>query len=756
MTSRGAKIAMFLATLVTVLVGLPGSSAAQAGGASAQEAAAGASAIRGRVVVVGVPGLLWSDVDRENTPALWELTAQGSAASLSVRTTRVNTCPTDAWLTLSAGQRSRLPHGDCALPAAPILSGHHSPTGPPPEGGAIAPGWPAIKSDNADTDYHAQIGLLGDAVKAAGGCTTAVGPGAVFGVGDGGGRVDHYVPSPDEATAADWARCPLTAVDVDDLFRGYIDAGVDPDGEQIPLSDRTRADATAAADRRVSQVVNNIPAGTTVLLAGLSDVGVDPHLRVAIAKGEAGGDLTYGPGYMTSTATRQDGLVTLTDLTATTMKFLGLPQPKQAVGSVWQPQPSDDSTAERVESLEDSDVAAQGIRTVQTSFYWVLFATQLVLYGIAALALRRLGGDRRSRARILGGTRVIALLGGAAPAASFLAGLLPWWRAAHPTPVLICTVLGFAGLLTGLALAGPWRRSSFAPGLVITGVTAGVLALDVMTGSNLQLNTLMGYTALVAGRFYGFGNQAFSLFAVASILTAGWLAEYPLRAGRKRLALGIVVVIGAFAVAVDGLPAWGSDFGGVLAMVPAFAMLGLMVTGRRVSAVRLASFGLAGAALVLFISFLNSRSANPTHLGRFWRDLMDGEAWGIVTRKFDAMVNSLGYWPYTLAVAAAVVFLFFVLARPTRWRVSLLQRAYEHSLTMRPSLICALAVGVIGMLVNDSGVVILSVAFSLSTPLMLAAGVRSLEIDLRNEDSAPPEPSEPRPESTESPSAERR
>ncbi len=162
---------------------------------------------------------------------------------------------------------------------------------------------------------------------------------------------------------------------------------------------------------------------------------------------------------------------------------------------------------------------------------------------------------------------------------------------------------------------------------------------------------------------------------------------------------------------------------------------------------------MVGAAIVLFISYLNAQSANPTHLGRFWQDLMDGDAWGIVTRKFNAMLNSLGYWPYTLAVAAAVVFLFFVLARPTRWRVSLLQGAYKHSLSMRPALICALAVGVIGTLANDSGVVVLSVAFSLATPLMLAAGLRSLEIDLRNADTSPPEPSESREASTGSPSA---
>ncbi|WP_243711269.1 hypothetical protein [Actinomadura sp. KC216] len=749
MTSRGTKIGMFLATLVAALAvlalapALPGSATAHA------------EVVGGRVVVIGVPGLMWSDIDREKTPALWGLTAGGSAAGLSVRTTRVNTCPTDGWLTLSAGQRSRLPNGNCALPAAPILPGQPSPTGPPPAGGAVAPGWPAIKSDNADTNYHAQIGLLGDAVQAAGGCTMAVGPGAVFGVGNGGGRVDRYVTTPDRVTAADWARCPLAAVDVDDLFRAYIDAGVDIEGEQEPLSERKRAAAAAAADRRVGEVMTGIPDGTTVLLAGLSDVSVDPHLRVAIAQTKSAGG-QYGAGYMTSSATRQDGLVTLTDLTATTLKLLGLRQPKEAVGSVWRSQPSTVPTQERVEALEDEDVAAQAIRAVQTSFYWVLFATQLVLYGIAAIALRRLGGDRSSRARILGGTRVIALLGGAATGASFLAGLLPWWRAENATAILICTVLGFAGLLTGVALAGPWRRSAFAPGLVITLVTALVLALDVMTGSTLQLNTLMGYTALVAGRFYGFGNQAFSLFAVASILTAAWLTEYPLRAGRKTLALGIVAAIGAFAVAVDGLPAWGSDFGGVLAMVPAFAMLGLMVTGRRVSPLKLALFCLVGAALVLFISYLNSRSANPTHLGRFWQDLVDGDAWGVVVRKFNAMLNSLGYWPFTLPLAAAIGFLFFVLARPTRWRVSLLQRAYEHSVTMRPALLCALTVGVIGMLVNDSGVVILSVAFSLSTPLMLAAGVRSLEIDLWNEDSEPPGPSGSAEESTEPRSAERR
>ncbi|WP_242614251.1 hypothetical protein [Actinomadura roseirufa] len=759
MTLRGAKVVVFLAVVVATL---GGPFAAPPGKAQAAAAPA-APAIRGRVVIIGVPGLLWKDVDRARTPTLWALADQGAGAGLSVRTTRVNTCPTDGWLTLSAGQRARLAHGDCALPSAPIVPGQPSPTGPPPAGGAIAPGWPAIKSDNADISYHSEVGLLGTAVHAAGGCTLAVGPGAVFGLGDGGGRVDRYVPSPDRATPADWASCPVAAVDVDEMFRAYLDAGVDPHGDQVPVADRKRAAAAAAADRRVAQVLAGVPAGTTVLVAGLSDIGVQPHLRVAAARGPG-----FAPGLLTSSATRREGLVTLTDLTSTTLGVLGLPQPKEAVGSPWRSERAGGGTAARVDRLADQDRAAQAIRAVQTSFYSVLFVTQLVLYGLAALALRRLGGAPRSRTRILGGTRVIALLAGAVPCASFLAALLPWWRAAHPTPVLIGTVLAFAGLLTGLALAGPWRRSAFVPGLVITGATALVLALDVMTGSVLQLNTLMGYTALVAGRFYGFGNQAFSLFATAAVLTGAWLAEFPLRAARapgaagrwtsyrdgRAAALGVVVLVGVAAVAVDGLPAWGSDFGGVLAIVPAFAVLGMMVTGQRVSPLKLGLFCLAGAVLVLFISYLNAQSSNPTHLGRFWQDLMDGDAWGVIARKFRAMLGSLGYWPFTVPLAAAIGFLFFVLARPTRWRASLLHRAYEHSLTMRAALLSALAVGVIGTLANDSGLVILSVAFSLATPLMLAAGLRSLELDLDAGTALPEVPEAPS-EPTESPSAER-
>ncbi|MGH3391601.1 MAG: hypothetical protein ACRDOO_22245, partial [Actinomadura sp.] len=208
MARRGAMIAAccaaFCLALLTFMV--PSS------------AANSAPAPAGRVVVIGVPSLLWNDISETTTPALWRLTGQGSAAALSVRTTVAMTCPIDGWLTVSAGQRARLAHGSCALPPAPTVRG----------GGAQAAGWPEISRDNATTSYRADVGVLGDAVHRSPGrpCTMAVGSGAVYGAADGSGGVDVYAPSVGAVPAGGWSRCALTVVDVDDVFRAYITAGV--------------------------------------------------------------------------------------------------------------------------------------------------------------------------------------------------------------------------------------------------------------------------------------------------------------------------------------------------------------------------------------------------------------------------------------------------------------------------------------------------------------------------------------------------
>ena len=55
------------------------------------------------LVVVGVAGLSWDDVDAERTPVLARLSARAAVGLLSVKAAGAVTCPADGWLTLGAG-----------------------------------------------------------------------------------------------------------------------------------------------------------------------------------------------------------------------------------------------------------------------------------------------------------------------------------------------------------------------------------------------------------------------------------------------------------------------------------------------------------------------------------------------------------------------------------------------------------------------------------------------------------------------------
>jgi hypothetical protein len=57
---------------------------------------------------------------------------------------------------------------------------------------------------------------------------------------------------------------------------------------------------------------------------------------------------------------------------------------------------------------------------------------------------------------------------------------------------------------------------------------------------------------------------------------------------------------------------------------------------------------------------------------------------------------------------------------------------------LKAGLIGALVSGVVGTLVNDSGVAVLSMVLALSVPLVLAAGISTLQQMERDQASAPP------------------
>lgn len=668
-----------------------------------------------RVAVIGVPGLQWSDLSATATPTLWKLVAEGASGALSTRAVpppdRGVTCPVQGWLTVSAGQRAGAPDLTCASPPAPQ--------------GATVPGWRKLADHQSTTGYDARLGTLGQRVRDAGGKVLAIGPGAALGAADSTGSLDSYADS--TAAAGDLTPYRLIVMEAGDVSTAWFaQPRTDrdfPDG----MPEEARTAAVTAADRRIGELLTRLPQGTTVLVAGISDTGVNAHLHVAIAHGGP-----YRHSYLTATSTKQNGLVTITDLTATALRLLNLNPPNEVVGRAWENGRQAPDAAQTVSELADQDLASQVLREVRGPFFTVLVTVQLLFYALAAIAFRRSGASSPASSRVLAAVQVFAVISGAIAVATFLAQLVPWWSLPVPMLGVIATILGFAGLVTLIAFAGPWRGAVLGPLTVVSAITSLTLLIDVMTGSALQVNAVTGYEPVTGGRFYGYGNIAFAVFATGTILALTGISHWLLGKGVPRLVVLLLAgAYGALAVFADGWPGWGADFGGVPAYVVGLAVLLIPLSGRKVTVLNLSLVALAGAVLIGGISYLDwlRPVSERTHLGAFVQEIIDGGAFTIIGRKFSAMVGvTVGNWSLTLLSLVALAFLFLVLNRPSRWGVSALGQAYAAAPLLRAGLSGTLAAALIGFLMNDSGIAIPAMAFTVAVPLALAASVRALQL----------------------------
>jgi hypothetical protein len=265
------------------------------------------------------------------------------------------------------------------------------------------------------------------------------------------------------------------------------------------------------------------------------------------------------------------------------------------------------------------------------------------------------------------------------------------------------------------ALALRARRHPLAPLAWVLGATAWLLLADVATGSRLQVAAVMGYSPHTASRFFGLGNTAFAVLAATAILGA---VTHLAHAPRRREALLASAAFLALVALVDGAPRLGDDVGGILTLVPVFGLTVYVLAGGRLSwrAVGLAAaVTVAVLAVAAAVDVLRPPDAR-THLGRVVADTWnhgDSSLFTTVTRKADANLALLrsSVWTWTIPVIAA--FMLYLLA----WR-----RMGAHLLPpgspVRIGVQSALAAGLLGFAVNDSGVIVTALVLTYVGPYL--------------------------------------
>lgn len=722
---RGAVLA-FLASLAAVL--------AFASPGLAQDDA-GDPGPPGGIVIVGVPGLTWSDISASETPTLWNLAGDGATASMSVRTIGAWTCAEAGWVSLGAGERA----GGAAARDAHCMAQSRLPSPVMTGGGWSVPHFDALVEANAAYNYGARLGSLADAVEQlsieqaqdaaeaaaageepvevrAGLCVSAIGVGAALAAANTEGNLAFWGAGLDDLPEA-MAACDIVIIDPgvivgeettvdDDTTTDYDALGQDDtdvtaeDEHEMNGSepDPIRVAAASEADAAITDIAAVVPERWRLLIAGIADSAAPSSLHPVIYGGHG-----IEAGTLTSATTRREGYVQLVDLAPTALDAVDADVPAAMSGRPASVEADPDHTsAAAVDTGVDETRASAAVAGVGWKFYGVLAAAGVL--AVAAAVWLLIGPDRwRATARTVC-TAVSAM-----PVAGVAAGIPPWWRADRPEVAFWLVIIAGVTVLTIVAWL-PGLRAGRRAALMVAGVTAGLIAVDQFTGATWPLHTPLGYTAQAGARFSGLGNYAFAVFAAALVLI---IAFIPWR-GRLRT-IG-PVALGVAATVLIGAPTLGGDVGGMLTIVAALVLTCLSLWGRRLSIGGLALA--AGAAFAVFaavglLDYLRP-DADQTHLGRFVGAVFEGTAGGVLLRKADSAIGSIGT-PLTYLVAAAVVGAYLV------WR----RRSPIRSNATEAAVIGLLAVAVIGFALNDSGVAVPGFAIATGFGLLaLAVGPR--------------------------------
>lgn len=633
-----------------------------------------------RLVVVGAPGLAWSDLDGGDLPALDAMAGDGALGSLTVRAVRSSSCAVDGWLTLSAGRRAADRAGPCRDPL-PVVNRQ-------------VPRWGEYLAAAAADSYDAQPGTLGEEVTASGRCVETVGAGAAI----GGATVAGEVPEHGSSLPATFA-CPVV----------LVDAGV------LPESGAARRAAVERLDALVADVRAADPAAD-VVVAGVADGSSPVRPRAVVAAGPS-----FPRGVLASASTRQPGVVQLQDLTATALLRVGATA-AEVTGRPLTDVPSTSSPSDLRAERVGFETRAATLRAAGPQVTgWLAGAFSAWALAVAVLWWRRgIGADA-----VPVWVRMVGVAVAVVPVSTFVVNYVPWWSVGAPYVAFGVALVVVAALLT----AGAWwsgRRRVLGALRFVAVITLFVLANDVLTGSGLQLGSVFGQNPVVGGRFYGLGNTSFALYGCAVLVVVGWVAA----SGRsRRTSAGLALVVLGAALAVEALPSLGADFGGP----PGLLLGGLLVIARaagvRVTWGRALVAVVAAGALVGLVALLDwlRPAASRTHLGDFVQSVVSGEAGAVVGRKLAQNAANLGS-PPLLAVAAATVALV-VVARRVGWRP-----VADGAVVLRG----AVVMSVVAFVANDSGLVIPAFVALVLAPLLVAAGAagashQKLEVRRGNE-----------------------
>ncbi|MGO1354511.1 hypothetical protein [Brachybacterium tyrofermentans] len=611
-------------------------------------------------LVLTTAGLSWEDISAERTPNIQCLADRSGAGAMNTTSTSVVSTERQGLETLHTGYRGlaeKAPRS-AEIPNPPVDQWKQLP----------------VHTTEIDASAEADPELAGsgpsDPDQIAAQTADALAGEDIVQV-DLGSVPDHDDPGREQALS-----------DLDERVGGVLDAAGGCESADLP---RTLLVSVAATD----------PANPDEMERTGAVASRTVGLQVALDSAFPGQALTSG-------ATKQNGVVMMTDVVATVLASYDVAADGLIPGQPFRGTDHDDP---QQLALDRSQAAAiVDSATVPALGSWLaLGVIGLVICLVPAFARRR---------RLAAVGRALAAIAPLALPVGLCASVVPWWRGEHDTLALTAVVWGGCAVLSVIVLGGPWRRHRFGPLGVSSALITAVILGESALGSRFQLGSPLGAQPISGGRFYGLSNHLYGMVFAGAMMALLCLFTV-LRTPRARVVWTLLV--GACVAVVCVAPSMGADFGSMLATIPTFGLLALLVSGIRPKAWHILALLAGGAVAVLGVSFLDwlRPPEDRTHLGRFIDELLSGELLSVITRKLaQNIAMTTGYWALALIMLLAVLASIAVLA-PRRFRLTrlvALDAAHPAAYRVRVALVAGTW---LGYAVNDTGPVLVAAVFGI-------------------------------------------
>lgn len=391
---------------------------------------------------------------------------------------------------------------------------------------------------------------------------------------------------------------------------------------------------------------------------------------------------------LTSGTTRRDGIVANIDVAPTIARFLNVPV-KNFIGHNMTAKNIQNNT-EFINKLDAKTNIISNLRTNFLTVYNIITIITILIF-IILLFSNQISSNKLTT--IVENMSLIIIL------IPIVLLMLPLLNIQNQIIYIISTVTML--VLTSLFLKVIERKSRMWTLIVLIFT---ILVLDIVSGSNLTKNSIIGYDPIIGARYFGIGNELVGVLLTSTALVTTLIF------GKVRYRWPLIMLV--ISTILIGHPSLGANVGGTISILFTAMIYILTSEDLKINFKRLILIGSTISILIVLIGFLDlTINDNPTHLGKTF--LMIDEKGplyliDVIVRKIHVNIKLVktSNWSkvlYICLIFISIMNIFF------KENIKEMFKRYKY---LDSGVASILSGSIVGFLLNDSGLLLSAIAIS--------------------------------------------